>query len=55
MAYRGCKGLTLFAPSPAEATVVAIDCVELAPIPGSHASEFFAAKLCIKRSVCDAT
>jgi agmatinase len=31
-----------------EATVVAIDCVELAPIPGTHASDFLAAKLVYK-------
>jgi agmatinase len=30
------------------ARVVAIDCVELAPIPGAHASEFLAAKLVYK-------
>jgi agmatinase len=30
------------------ATVVAIDCVELAPIPGTHASDFLAAKLVYK-------
>jgi agmatinase len=31
-----------------EAVVVAIDCVELAPIPGTHASDFLAAKLVYK-------
>jgi agmatinase len=31
-----------------EADVVAIDCVELAPIPGAHASDFLAAKLVYK-------
>jgi agmatinase len=31
-----------------EAKVVAIDCVELAPIPGQHASDFFAARLVYK-------
>jgi agmatinase len=31
-----------------EANVVAIDCVELAPIPGQHASDFLAAKLVYK-------
>jgi agmatinase len=31
-----------------EASVVAIDCVELAPIPGAHASDFLAAKLVYK-------
>ena len=31
-----------------EATVVAIDCVELAPIPGQHASDFLVAKLIYK-------
>ncbi len=31
-----------------EASVVAIDCVELAPIPGQHASDFLAAKLVYK-------
>jgi agmatinase len=31
-----------------EALVVAIDCVELAPIPGQHASDFLAAKLVYK-------
>ena len=31
-----------------EANVVAIDCVELAPIPGAHASAFLAAKLVYK-------
>ena len=31
-----------------EANVVAIDCVELAPIPGAHASDFLAAKLVYK-------
>lgn len=31
-----------------EANVVAIDCVELAPLPGQHASDFLAAKLVYK-------
>ena len=31
-----------------EARVVALDCVELAPIPGQHASDFLAAKLVYK-------
>lgn len=31
-----------------EANIVAIDCVELAPIPGQHASDFLAAKLIYK-------
>jgi agmatinase len=31
-----------------ESDVVAIDCVELAPIPGQHASDFLAAKLVYK-------
>ena len=42
------QGLDIIRTVAREATVVAIDCVELAPIPGSHASEFFAAKLVYK-------
>ncbi|MBC8161902.1 MAG: arginase family protein, partial [Roseiflexaceae bacterium] len=42
------QGLEIIRTVAREAKVVAIDCVELAPIPGHHASDFFAAKLVYK-------
>lgn len=42
------QGLEIIRTVAHEANVVAIDCVELAPIPGMHASDFFAAKLVYK-------
>lgn len=42
------QGLEIIRTVAREAFVVAIDCVELAPIPGAHASDFLAAKLVYK-------
>lgn len=42
------QGLAIIRTVAREAKIVAIDCVELAPIPGHHASDFFAAKLVYK-------
>lgn len=42
------QGLDIIRTVAREANIVAIDCVELAPIPGHHASDFFAAKLVYK-------
>lgn len=42
------QGLEIIRTVVREANLVAIDCVELAPIPGHHASDFFAAKLLYK-------
>jgi agmatinase len=42
------QGLEIIRTVAREANVVAIDCVELAPIPSYHASDFFAAKLLYK-------
>lgn len=42
------QGLDIIRTVAQSAQVVAIDCVELAPIPGMHASDFFAAKLVYK-------
>lgn len=42
------QGLEIIRTVARQATIVAIDCVELAPIPGNHASDFFAAKLVYK-------
>lgn len=42
------QGLEIIRTVAREARVVAIDCVELAPLPGQHASDFLAAKLVYK-------
>ena len=42
------QGLDIIRTVAREAQVVAIDCVELAPLPGQHASDFLAAKLVYK-------
>lgn len=42
------EGLEIIRTVAREATIVAFDCVELAPIPGQHASDFLAAKLIYK-------
>ena len=42
------QGLEIIRTVAQAANVVAIDCVELAPIPGQHASDFLAAKLVYK-------
>lgn len=42
------EGLEIIRTVAREANVVAIDCVELAPLPGQHASDFLAAKLVYK-------
>lgn len=42
------EGLEIIRTVAREANVVALDCVELAPLPGQHASDFLAAKLVYK-------
>ncbi|MFN8500922.1 agmatinase [Kouleothrix sp.] len=42
------EGLDIIRTVAREANVVALDCVELAPLPGQHASDFLAAKLVYK-------
>lgn len=42
------QGLEIIRTVAREAEIVAIDCVELAPVPGLHGSDFFAAKLVYK-------
>lgn len=42
------QGLAIVRTVVREARVAAVDCVELAPVPGLHASDFFAAKLVYK-------
>jgi agmatinase len=42
------QGLDIIRTVSREANIVAIDCVELAPLPGQHASDFLAAKLVYK-------
>lgn len=42
------EGLDIIRTVARQANIVAIDCVELAPLPGQHASDFLAAKLVYK-------